>query len=255
LIHRWFILRISYDLKAVDILVRKGWYLMRLKRILVLVTVLSIVSGIFIYGQAISAQTRTLYWGNSGSEVSKVQTRLRDWGYYKGSVDGMYGNDTAQAVKWFQAKNGLAVDGVVGPATWEALGYNVRSAAAYQPSRGVSARDDVMLLARVIQGEAANEPYLGKVAVGAVILNRVGSDKFPNTLAGVIYQPNAFESISNGIANQPPSQDSVKAAQDALNGWDPTQSALFFWNPSKPVSSWIWSRPIITQIGAHVFAL
>ncbi len=227
---------------------------MQVKRIIVLAVIVSVLVGIFLYSRNLSAQTRTLYWGSSGGDISTLQSRLRDWGYYKGPVDGVFGARTASAVRGFQAKNGLAVDGLVGPATWAALGFNVRRPAAYQPSRGVSARDDVMLLARVVNGEAANEPYLGKVAVGAVILNRVESGRFPDSLAGVIYQPNAFESISNGIANQMPSPESIKAAQDALNGWDPTQGALFFWNPAKPVSSWIWSRPIITQIGAHVFA-
>ncbi len=216
--------------------------------------ILAVFSGILIYSRTIAAQTPKLYWGSSGADVSKVQTKLRDWGYYKGPVDGVYGAGTADAVKRFQAKNGLTADGVVGPATWEALGFPTARSGEYQPSRGISARDDIYLLARVVNGEAANEPHLGKVAVAAVILNRVESDKFPNTLAGVIYQPHAFESITNGIANRQPSEESVKAAQDAMNGWDPTQGALFFWNPSKPVSSWIWSRPIITTIGDHVFA-
>lgn len=222
--------------------------------IIISLLVLTVFSGCLIYSRAISAQTPRLNWGSSGADVSKVQTKLRDWGYYKGAVDGVYGGGTVDAVKKFQAKNGLAADGVVGPATWEALGFTAGGSAEYQPSRGISARDDIYLLARVVNGEAANEPHLGKVAVAAVILNRVESDKFPNTLAGVIYQPHAFESITNGIANAQPSQDSVKAAQDAMNGWDPSQGALFFWNPAKPVSSWIWSRPIITEIGGHVFA-
>ncbi len=227
---------------------------MRARQIVLLAVLLSVLSGVFLYSRNLSAQPPTLYWGSTGGDVSRVQSRLRDWGYYKGPVDGIYGADTAAAVRSFQAKNGLAVDGVVGPSTWAALGFNVGRPATYQPSRGVSARDDVYLLARVVNGEAANEPYLGKVAVAAVILNRVESDQFPNTLAGVIYQPNAFESITNGVANAAPSDESVRAAQDAMNGWDPTQGALFFWNPAKPVSKWIWSRPIVTQIGAHVFA-
>ncbi|WP_418791169.1 spore cortex-lytic enzyme [Phosphitispora sp. TUW77] len=222
--------------------------------IVIALMVVAVFSGVLIYSRTISAQTPNLYWGSSGAEVSKVQTKLKNWGYYTGAVDGIFGAGTANAVKKFQAKNGLAVDGIVGPATWQALGYTVSRSDEYQPSRGISARDDVYLLARVVNGEAANELYLGKVAVAAVVLNRVESDQFPNSMAGVIYQPYAFESISNGIANAQPSQDSVKAAQDAMNGWDPTQGALFFWNPAKQVSSWIWSRPIITTIGAHVFA-
>lgn len=227
---------------------------MKSKRLLIIVAIFAVMAGIFIFSNYISAQTATLYWGSSGSDVSKVQSRLKDWGFYKGPVDGYFGADTADAVRRFQAKNGLGADGVVGKSTWEALGYTVANNRGYTPSRGGSARDDVLLLARLVQGEAGGEPYLGKVAVAAVILNRVESDQFPNSIAGVIYQPNAFESISNGIANNSPTQESVKAAQDAMNGWDPSQGSLFFWNPAKPVNKWIWSRQIVTQIGGHVFA-
>jgi len=228
---------------------------MKVKLIAAFLAALVLSAGIFVFTRNTSAQTPTLYWGSTGPSVSKVQSKLKDWGYYNGPVDGNYGGATFNAVKKFQAKNGLTADGVVGPSTWAALGFTpARSAPTYQPSRGVSARDDVTLLARVVNGEAEAEPYLGKVAVAAVILNRVNSDKFPNSLAGVIYQPHAFESITNGVANRQPTQESIKAAQDAINGWDPTQGALFFWNPSKPVSSWIWSRPIVARIGAHVFA-
>lgn len=200
------------------------------------------------------AQPATLYWGSTGSDVTKLQTRLKDWGYLKGPVDGTFGASTAKAVKDFQAKNGLPADGVVGEGTWRALGINVAPPTDYTVSRGVSNRDDVTLLARVIHGEAGAEPYEGKVAVGAVILNRVRSSLFPNTLAGVIYQPNAFESVTNGIVNQAPTDESLRAAQDAMNGWDPTYGCIYFWNPAKPVNKWIWSRQIVTTIGGHVFA-
>lgn len=230
---------------------------MRSKRNLVLSAIIaaSIIGGIFVYSQTLKAQTPTLYWGSSGPDVSRVQSRLSDWGYYKGPIDGVVGGKTADAIKRFQAKNGLPPDGVVGKSTWAALGYNVASQSAYQPSRGVSNSDDVNLLARLVHGEAGSEPYIGKVAVAAVILNRTESDKFPHTIAGVVYQPNAFESITNGVANAQPSDESIKAAEDAVNGWDPSQGALFFWNPSKPVSKWIWTRKIITRIGDHVFGL
>ena len=119
-----------------------------------------------------------------------------------------------------------------------------------------SISDNTDLLARVIQGEAGDEPYLGKVAVAAVMLNRVSSASFPNSLSGVVFEPYAFESVSNGLIRQrTPSTESVRAAGEALNGLDPTYGALFFWNPSKPVSPWIWSRQIITEIGQHVFAI
>lgn len=122
-------------------------------------------------------------------------------------------------------------------------------AAAKNPDRG-----EVTLLARVIEGEAANEPFMGKVAVGAVILNRTKSADFPHTISGVIYQDHAFESVSNGQVNRPVSDEAIRAANTAMGGYDPTGGALFFWNPNKPVSSWIWSRNIVTEIGNHVFA-
>ncbi|MFZ5649718.1 MAG: cell wall hydrolase, partial [Bacillota bacterium] len=157
-------------------------------------------------------------------------------------------------------KNGLVVDGVVGPRTWAALGLPTARKAAVAPaaggaSRGVTDRGNVYLLARVIEGEAADEPYLGKVAVGAVVVNRTQSGSFPNSLAGVIYQPHAFESVTNGQYTRPVTDESLRAAQAAISGFDPTNGALFFWNPYKPVSSWIWSRPVVKQIGRHVFAL
>ncbi|MFA7466739.1 MAG: spore cortex-lytic enzyme [Desulfotomaculaceae bacterium] len=210
-----------------------------------------------------SAQNKTLYWGSRGSEVSTVQQKLRQWGYYHGFNDGVYGSATYNAVREFQRKNGLRADGVVGQSTWAALGYS--GAAAQKPSapaagntgvsRGVvRTSQDVMLLARVIEGEAADEPTSGKVAVGAVILNRIRSSAFPNTLAGVVYQPLAFESVANGQVNRPLTNDAISAARQAMAGWDPTGGATFFWNPSKRVSAWIWSRQIIARIGDHVFA-
>lgn len=210
-------------------------------------------------GDLISAQRRTLYWGSTGQDVKDVQYKLRQWGYYDGLIDGFFGASTSRAVREFQAKNGLAVDGLVGTQTWQALGLwrgggtQTAPPANYTATSGVSRGNDVQLLARLIHAEAQAEPYMGKVAVGAVILNRVNSPSFPNTLAGVVYQPKAFESVSNGRVNLSPSAESVKAAIDALNGWDPTYGALFFWNPYKKVSAWIWSRPIVRQIGQHVF--
>lgn len=213
---------------------------------LVLVTVSAGVGGF------ISAQRRTLYWGTTGQDVRDVQYRLRQWGYYDGLVDGIFGPRTSAAVRQFQARNGIPADGIVGTATWQALGLwrgdgsaGAESAppANYTATAGVSRSNDVQLLARLIHAEAQAEPYLGKVAVGAVVLNRVKSPQFPNTLAGVIYQPGAFETVSNGRVNLSPSAESVKAAVDALNGWDPTYGALFFWNPYKRVSAWIGPGP------------
>ncbi len=220
----------------------------------------------------ILAQTRrpTLYWGTpEAAHVFDVQAKLKQWGYYDGPIDGSYTGRTFEAVRQFQSRNGLRVDGQVGPQTWQALGFPVTgvggggAGAGARPqartvaatSGAVSRRDDSGLLARVINGEAEAEPYVGKVAVAAVILNRVRDSRFPNSLSGVIYQPLAFESVANGqIWRRPPSADSIRAAQDALNGWDPTYGAVFFWNPSKRVNPWVWSRKIISRIGNHVFA-
>ncbi len=193
-----------------------------------------------------AAEYPDLYWGYSGSPVQKVQAVLKQWGYYGGSVDGYYFTNTQKAVREFQKNNGLKVDGLVGRATWEAMGFFSTSSAV--PG------SNVQLLAQVIEGEAADEIYLGKVAVGAVIMNRLASRSFPNTLSGVIFQSLAFESVSNGQYQRRVSSDSFRAAQEALAGWDPTRGALYFWNPNKKVSSWIWSRPTIGQIGNHVFA-
>lgn len=204
------------------------------------------------------AQHRSLYWGLSGDDVYRLQSQLSAWGYYTGPLDGYYGGETQRAVILFQRYNGLTPDGVVGPATWAALGFSPTfDYAPPEPagvSRGISNRGDVYLLARVIEGEAADEPFTGKVAVGAVILNRLRSATFPHSLAGVIYQPHAFESVSNGQYNRPVTEESLRAAMLAMSGWDPTGGALYFWNPAKLVSPWIWTRNIVTQIGRHVFA-
>ncbi len=208
----------------------------------------------FFYGRQAVAEGRVLYWGSAGEEVIRVQQRLSQWGYYKGPVDGVYGYETFRAVQNFQRNNGLPIDGVTGKATRDALGLSMPDAPP-DVSRGVATdRGDLTLLARVIEGEAADEPLLGKVAVGSVILNRTKSASFPRTISGVIFQDHAFESISNGQAYRPLTQEAVQAAQMAMSGYDPTGGALFFWNPYKPVSPWIWSRNIITQIGNHVFA-
>ena len=197
----------------------------------------------------------TLYWGTRGGDVYLLQRRLSEWGYYDGRISGIFGNETAAAVRQFQARNGLRVDGVVGPETWEAIGYTVRRAAPAAPATtAVSRHDNLNLLARVVNAEARGEPYEGQVAVAAVMLNRIESPEFPNTLSGVVYQPLAFESVADGQVNLAPDQSSIRAAQAALNGWDPTYGALFFWNPGKPVNPWVWTRETIRTIGNHIFA-
>ena len=197
---------------------------------------------------------RTLYWGTSGQDVSTVQDKLLRWGYYDGYVDGIYGASTYRAVRRFQERNGLNVDGVVGPATAKALGLP-EAYAAPASSQATNRSGDEYLLARAIHGEARGEPYVGKVAVGAVILNRTRDPKFPNTIAGVIYQPLAFTAVADGQINLTPNKDSLNAARDAMNGWDPTYGTLYYWNPATATSKWIWSRKVTLKIGKHWFGI
>ena len=186
--------------------------------------------------------------GSSGATVTQIQTRLKNWGYYEGSVDGIYGSRTERAVRYFQQKNGLTVDGQAGPQTLAALGLPTGSGGTAQKSSG-----DVYLLARLISAEARGEPYVGQVAVGAVVLNRVRHPSFPNTISGVIYQTDAFTCVSDGQFNQPIVESAYRAAQDALGGWDPSGGAIYYFNPVTATSAWIWSRPLIVVIGNHRF--
>lgn len=195
-----------------------------------------------------SAEALSKY-GSQGTEVRQIQTRLKNWGYYNGSVDGIYGTATKNAVIYFQRKNGLTADGIAGPATLGALGLPAGSSGG----AGGYSSSDVNLLARVISAEARGEPYTGQVAVGGVILNRIEHPSFPNTLAGVIYQPGAFSCITDGGIDAPVSDSAYRAARDAINGWDPSGGAIYYYNPAKATSSWIWSRPVITVIGSHRF--
>ena len=199
---------------------------------------------------------RTLYWGSQGDDVRTVQDKLLRWKYYDGKVDGIFGARTYRAVRRFQQKNGLTVDGVVGPSTAVALGIPKAAAAAAPASaQAVNRSADEQLLARCIHGEARGEPYVGKVAIAAVVLNRVRDSRFPNTISGVIYQPLAFTAVADGQINLAPNKDAFKAAKDALNGWDPTYGTLYYWNPVTATSKWIWSRKITLRIGKHVFGL
>lgn len=184
--------------------------------------------------------------GSSGSEVTSIQKKLKTWGYYTGSVDGIYGSLTEKAVKLFQRRNGLTVDGIAGPVTLQAMGiYNSASS---------SGKDsNLELLARVIYGEARGEPYMGQVAVAAVILNRVADSRFPKTVAGVVYQAGAFDVVSDGQINLTPNDTAYKAARDALNGWDPTYGCLYYYNPATATNKWIRSLPVSVKIGRHVF--
>lgn len=188
--------------------------------------------------------------------IETAQRKLKQWGYYKGSIDGINGPKTYNSVIKFQRKNGLKADGYIGPQTSKALGISqkAKTKGYAATSRGVSKSDEVTLLAMAINGEARGEPYVGQVAVGAVILNRVKNPSFPNSIAGVVYQPLAFEAVSNGQVYKPLKSSSIKAARDAMNGWDPTGGALYYWNPTKATSKWIRKLKPTLTIGRHVFA-
>ena len=185
--------------------------------------------------------------GSTGSVVTQIQKKLSAWGYYDGAVDGVYGSRTEAAVRYFQEKNGLTVDGKAGDQTLAAMGITtagpVQSAAA----------GDTALLARLISAEARGESYEGQVAVGAVVMNRIAHPSFPNTLSGVIYQRGAFSCLNDGQFDQPVAQSAYQAARDAMNGYDPTGGAIYYFNPATATSKWIWSRPLIVTIGKHRF--
>ena len=186
--------------------------------------------------------------GSRGEEVKKIQTKLKNWGYYSGSIDGIYGWQTESAVKSFQKKNGLTADGIAGTKTLNAMGISSSSGQTASPNEA-----NIELLARVINGEARGEPYEGQVAVGAVVLNRVDHPSFPNSIAGVVYQKGAFTAVDDGQINAEMYASSRRAARDALNGWDPTGGAIYYYNPKTATNKWIRTREVICTIGEHVF--
>lgn len=187
--------------------------------------------------------------GSRGQEVRNIQTRLKSWDYYTGWIDGIYGAYTKNAVIKFQKKHGLTPDGIAGPATLAKIGLPTGAST----SGSQTSNSNLNLLARIINGEARGESYEGQVAVGAVVLNRVKHSSFPNTIAGVIYQTGAFTAVTDGQINKAVQTSCYNAAKDALNGWDPSGGAIYYYNPVTATSSWIRSRPIIKQIGKHVF--
>jgi N-acetylmuramoyl-L-alanine amidase len=215
------------------------------KLILFLSVIFAVNILIITFAQTVLAVTYKR--GSTGSVVTQIQTKLSQWGYYSGEIDGIYGSKTEEAVEFFQSKNGLTADGMAGPKTLEALGITSDSS----ETGGNNA--DLDLLARLISAEARGEPYIGQVAVGAVVLNRMEHPSFPNTMSGVIYQSGAFTCMVDGQFNEPVDPGCYKAAQDALNGWDPSGGAIYYFNPETATSAWIWSRPLIVQIGKHRF--
>lgn len=186
--------------------------------------------------------------GSRGEEVRKIQQKLKNWGYYSGGIDGIYGTQTQNAVKSFQRKNGLTADGIAGKATLNAMGISSGSS-----SSGKFTSNDIYLLAKVIAAEARGESYTGQVAVGAVILNRVEHSSFPDSISGVVYQAGAFSCVTDSNWKVEPTDTAKKAARDAINGWDPTGGAIYYYNPAKTSNKWIRTRPVIVTIGSHVF--
>lgn len=178
------------------------------------------------------------------SQIKTIQQKLKNWGYYTGNVDGINGPKTIAAIKQFQRKNGLTADGIVGTKTAAAMGISLGS---------TNKNSDLYLLAKTIHAEARGEPYTGQVAVGAVILNRVKSSKFPNSISGVVYQKGAFTAVADGQINLEPNQSAYNAARDAINGWDPTYGCLYYYNPATATSAWIWSLKVTLTIGKHSF--
>ena len=214
--------------------------------LLIIFIILLILYNMFLENNIVLGLSK---YGSRGSEVTQIQTKLKRWGYYKGNVDGIYGSGTLSAVKLFQKKNGLTVDGIAGTKTLNAMGiYNSSNS-----SSSSSNSTNLNLLSRLVYGEARGEPYTGQVAVAAVVLNRVKSSSFPNTVSGVIYQSGAFDVVSDGQINMTPNETAKKAAQDAINGWDPSYGAIYYFNPNTATSAWIWSRPVTVVIGNHRF--
>lgn len=207
----------------------------------------------------------SLFLGSKGARIMEIQKKLKQMGYFKGEPDGHYDEETREAIMEFQRDKDLKVNGALDPKTTSAIERALEQEQAkvdeegqearQQPSRGGRGNsDDAYLLARAVHGEARGEPYVGMVAVAAVVINRTKSPEFPNTIAGVIYQPGAFTAVSDGQINLVPDEESLRAARDAINGWDPTGNALYYYNPSKTTNAWIWSRPVHITIGKHHFA-
>ena len=215
------------------------------KKIIIILTIF-----IFLFSALYCTSYALSKYGSVSDEVRTIQTKLKRWGYYNGSVDGIFGSQTLKAVRWFQSKNGLIVDGIAGPKTLAAMG--IFSSSSSNNNSG-SSTSDLNLLARLVYAEARGESYTGQVAVAAVVLNRVKSSSFPNSVSGVIYQKGAFSVVNDGQINLTPNQTAINAAQDAINGWDPSYGALYYFNPKTATNSWIWSRQVTVTIGNHRF--
>lgn len=189
--------------------------------------------------------------GSRGEKVALIQQRLKEWGDYRGDVDGVFGRATYNAVVSFQRRNGLTADGRVGVRTARAMGISLSG----EVSTPLHRETELSLLARLVSGEARGEPYVGQVAVAAVVINRVRSSAFPNTISGVIFQHGAFDAVWDGQFDLTPTDSCIRAARDALNGWDPTGGCLYYYNPVTATNPWIRTRTVQLTIGRHAFAI
>ncbi|MEG1550760.1 MAG: spore cortex-lytic enzyme [Oscillospiraceae bacterium] len=222
-------------------------------RLIVAIILISLIifsfSGVYYYSQHYNNKSAISQMGARGDEVRQIQTKLKQQGYYKGTVDGIYGTATKNSVKSYQKASGLPADGIAGKKTLSYLGI----ASSDNGGNGQFSNNDIYLLAKVIAAEARGEPYIGQVAVGAVILNRVNHSSFPDSIPGVVYQPGAFSCVNDSNWSTEPNEESKKAARDALNGWDPCGGAIYYFNPAKTSNKWMRTRPVIITIGAHLF--
>lgn len=221
-----------------------------LRNLVIILAVFSALNFTVINNPHESVQTLSKL-GSRGEEVRQVQQKLKSLGYYKGSVDGIYGVQTKNAVIAFQKNCGITADGIAGPKTLKYLGLG--SSSSSSSSGGKYSSNDITLLAKLIAAEARGESYTGQVAVGAVVLNRVKHSSFPDTVSGVIYQKGAFSAVNDSNWSAAPNETSRKAAQDCINGWDPSGGAIYYYNPQKTSNSFMLSRPVIKTIGNHVF--
>lgn len=206
------------------------------KTVIYLSVAILFVAGVTVYSYS--------QFGSRGNEVKEIQKVLKNEGLYGGKIDGIYGLGTENAVINYQRKYKLKIDGKAGTQTLKKMGIY----------GNITVTDnETNLLARAISAESRGESYEGQVAVGAVILNRVEHPSFPDTIAGVIYQPGAFSVVNDGQINNPPVEMSIRAAKDALNGYDPVYGAIYYYNPRKTSNKFMHSRPVVRVIGEHVF--
>ena len=219
---------------------------MRRKKLVMCISIIFLSLFMISFGTYIVLENQAVVTVATTSETKQIQQRLKELGYFNHEVTGYYGSITRAAVKKFQYDYGLPQTGEPDSTTLSYLGLSNSS------SQNSS---DLYLLAKCVYAEARGESYTGQVAVAAVILNRVKSPSFPNTIAGVVYQPWAFTAVNDGQINLEPNQTAYNAARDAMNGWDPTYGCLYYYNPRTATSKWIFSRKQVVTIGSHVFCL